>query len=203
MNAVHPVAETEDTVTLRRADFEMMLEAVEDAEDIIVLQGVEAREKEVGSEAARADHLPVELVVRLMAGEHPARIWREHRGLSPQALADKAGVGRSYLVEIEGYKKPGSVAAYRRLASALRVPIDDLLPATDQAAQAFEDWLVQLADEGDPTVIERVGSYIDQHLAAYSGNNVAGERMRLAAAFRDKMPESDLADEILKKIVNE
>lgn len=131
MNAIHPIAQTDETVTLRRADFEMMLEAIEDAKDIVALRAAEAREKEIGKEAARADHLPVELVIRLMAGEHPVRIWREQRGLSLQALADKAGVGRSYLVEIERGKKPGSIAAYRRLATALGVAVDDLLPPKD------------------------------------------------------------------------
>jgi ribosome-binding protein aMBF1 (putative translation factor) len=128
MNVIRPIAQTDDTVTLRRTDFEMMLEAVEDAEDIMALRHAEARENEIGKEAARADHLPVELVMRLLAGEHPVRIWREHRGLSPQALADKAAMARSYLVEIESHKKPGSVAVYRRLANALGVAVDDLLP---------------------------------------------------------------------------
>jgi ribosome-binding protein aMBF1 (putative translation factor) len=101
MNVIRPIAQTDDTVTLRRTDFEMMLEAVEDAEDIMALRHTEA---------------------------HPVRIWREHRGLSPQALADKAAMARSYLVEIESHKKPGSVAVYRRLANALGVAVDDLLP---------------------------------------------------------------------------
>jgi hypothetical protein len=136
MNAIHLIAQTDDTVTLRRADFEMMLEAVEDAEDVLTLRSVEAHEKQVGKVAARSDHLPVESVTRLMNGEHPLRIWREHRGLSPQALGDKAGVGRSYLVEIEGHKKPGSVAAYRRLAGALGVTVDDLLPAEADGSPA-------------------------------------------------------------------
>ncbi|MBF0332079.1 MAG: helix-turn-helix transcriptional regulator [Alphaproteobacteria bacterium] len=123
------MAQTVDTVTLRRADFEMLVEAVEDAEDIATLRIAEAREKEIGKEAARADHLPVELVMRLLAGEHPVRIWRERRGLSSRALAEKAGIARSYLVEIEGRKKIGSVAAYRRLAAALVLAVDDLLPS--------------------------------------------------------------------------
>jgi ribosome-binding protein aMBF1 (putative translation factor) len=128
MNVIRPIAQTDDTVTLRRADYEAMIEAIEDAEDIATLRAAEAREAEIGTEAAWADHLPVELVERLMAGEHPVRIWREHRGLSPRALADQAGVGRSYVAEIEGHRKPGSVAAYRRLATALGVAVDDLLP---------------------------------------------------------------------------
>lgn len=128
MNTIHPIAQTDDTVTLRRADFQAMLDAVADAEDVAALRTAEAREKEIGKAAARADHLPVELVLRLLAGEHPVRIWRDHRGLSPQALADLAGIARSYLVEIEGRRKPGSVAAYRRLAKALGLTVDDLLP---------------------------------------------------------------------------
>ena len=107
----------------------MLLEALEDAEDVMALRAAEAHEKEVGKKAGRANHLPIELVERLIAGEHPVRIWREHRHLSPQTLADKADVGRSYLVEIEGHKKPGSIAAYRRLADALGVSVDNLLPA--------------------------------------------------------------------------
>ena len=136
MNAIHPIAQTDDTVTLRRADFEMMLDAVEDAEDIMALRTAAAHETEVGTAAARADHLPVDLVVRLLAGEHPVRVWRQQRDLSPKALAAKAGIGRSYLVEIEGHKKPGSVAAYRRLAKALGVAVDDLLPGEgDESAE--------------------------------------------------------------------
>lgn len=131
MNNIHLISETNDTVTLRRADFEMMLEAVDDAEDVSALRSAEIREREIDKETARSDYLPVELVMRLMAGEHAVRIWREHRGLSRQALAERAGVGRSYLVEIEGRKKPGSVMAYRRLAKALGVTVDDLLPVED------------------------------------------------------------------------
>jgi DNA-binding XRE family transcriptional regulator len=131
MNVIRPVAQTADTVTLSRADFEAMLEAVEDAEDIAALGIAEAGERELGKKTARADHLPVELVIRLMEGERPLRIWREQRGLSPQKLAEKAGISRSYLVEIESGKKPGSVAAYRKLAQALKVLVDDLLSSTE------------------------------------------------------------------------
>ena len=57
MNVIRPIAETGDTVTLRRADFEALLEAVEDAEDIRALHAAEARETEIGKEAARANPL--------------------------------------------------------------------------------------------------------------------------------------------------
>ncbi len=128
MNAIRPIAETEDTVTLRRSDFDRMMGVLEDAEDIATLQAAEARERAMGTDAARADNLPSELLLRLIGGQHPVRIWREQRGLTTQALAVKAGISRSYLAEIESRRKPGSSLAYRRLATALAIPIDDLIP---------------------------------------------------------------------------
>ena len=128
MNVIHPIAETGDTVTLNRADFERLLEAAEDAEDMAALADAAAREDALGRKAARADCLSADLVSRLIAGEHPVRIWRAHRGLTPRDLAERAGVSRSYLVEIETGRKPGSVAAFRRLAAALDLLVDDLLP---------------------------------------------------------------------------
>jgi ribosome-binding protein aMBF1 (putative translation factor) len=128
MNVIRPIAETVDTVTLRRADFEALLEAVEDADDVRALDAAEARETEIGKQAARANHLPSGAVKRMMAGEHPVRIWREQRGLSQEDLASKAQVARSYLAEIEGRKKPGSLDAFRKLANALSLMVDDLLP---------------------------------------------------------------------------
>ncbi len=127
MNSIHPISQTSDTVTLRRADFEMMLDIIDDAEDIVALRSAEAREIEVGKTVAREDHLPVELVLRLLAGEHPIRVWREHRQLTTAALAEKAGISRSYITEIETGQKPGSITAFRALAKALNVTVDDLL----------------------------------------------------------------------------
>jgi len=129
VNAIRPIHRTEDTVTLRRADFDALIEALDDVEDTAALNAAGSREVKVGKQAARADHLAVEVVLRLVAGEHPVRIWREHRAVSSQTLAETAGISRSYIAEIEGHKKPGSIAAYRRMATALGVTVDDLVPA--------------------------------------------------------------------------
>ena len=75
---------------------------------------------------ARADYLPIELVQRLSAGEHPVRVWRAHRGLTLKALAAAAGVAPSYLSEIETRRKPGSFATLAKIAAALRITLDDL-----------------------------------------------------------------------------
>jgi DNA-binding XRE family transcriptional regulator len=115
-----------DTVTLTRADYDALLQQIEDAEDLAAVAAAEAREAILGKEAARADYLPIELVKRLSAGEHPIRVWRAHRGLTRETLAAAAGVAPSYLSEIETRRKPGSLAAMMKLAAALRVPLDDI-----------------------------------------------------------------------------
>ncbi len=115
-----------NTVTLRRAEYETMLERLEDAEDRARLTTIETREREIGKEAAQADYLPHSLVERLCAGEHPVRVWRAHRGLTREALAAVAGVAPSYLTEIETGRKPGSFNALAKLAAALKISLDDI-----------------------------------------------------------------------------
>lgn len=63
---------------------------------------------------------------RLLDGESPLRVWRDMRGLTQAALAEKAGVNRVTVAEIETGRKQGSVATLRALAAALAVTLDDL-----------------------------------------------------------------------------
>src|SRR4029077_13929841 len=91
-----PMSEKIDTVTLSRAEYEALIERIEDAEDNAFLDSVEVREQAIGKEGARADYLPAELVRRLIDGEHPIGVWRAHRRLSRDALAAAAGMSPSY-----------------------------------------------------------------------------------------------------------
>ena len=111
---IRPVAETPETITLSRPDYEALLEALEDARDVAAATAAEAR---VAS--GESEHLPAEMVAALCAGEHPLRVWRTHRGLSARALAAAAGMAPSYLVEIEKGRKSGSVDVLKKLARAL------------------------------------------------------------------------------------
>jgi DNA-binding Xre family transcriptional regulator len=120
------MSEKPDTVTLTRAEYEALIERIEDAEDNAFLDDVEARERAIGKEKARADYLSAELVGRLIDGEHPVRVWRAHRGLSRDDLAAAAGIAPSYLSEIETRRKPGSFGALAKLAAALHISLDDL-----------------------------------------------------------------------------
>ncbi len=55
------------------------------------------------------------------------RVWRTHRGMTARSLAAAAGIPSSYLSAIERGVKPGSVKALKSLATALDVPLDDLV----------------------------------------------------------------------------
>jgi hypothetical protein len=84
-----------------------------------------------GAAAAIADRrsderVPAAVVDRLLAGEHPVRVWRDHRGLTLERLHDKAGLSIGYLSEIEAGKKPGSLKALRAIATALKIDLDDV-----------------------------------------------------------------------------
>jgi DNA-binding XRE family transcriptional regulator len=74
------------------------------------------------------DLIPAEMVKRLLAGEPPVRVWREHRGLSLRELARRAEVSAPLLSEIERGQKDGSISTLARLARVLGVDLDDLVP---------------------------------------------------------------------------
>src|ERR1700730_14399488 len=120
------MSDATETVTLTRAEYEALIERLEEGEDLAAIAAAEAREAALCKEKARADYLPIELVRRLSAGEHPVRVWRTHRGLGRDALAAAAGIAPSYLSEIETRRKPGSFSALAKIAAALCISLDDL-----------------------------------------------------------------------------
>ncbi len=76
--------------------------------------------------AAETESVPAELAERLLAGEAPLRVWREYRGLTLQALAERCGVTRQMLSMAERDKATPSVDLLAKLASALDCDMDDL-----------------------------------------------------------------------------
>ena len=118
------LSETADTVTLRRVDFEAVLEDLEDAEDRNAVL-------EHDLAVARGDLTPaltVEELDRLLTGESPVKVWRQKIGMTQRQLATHAGVSQSQLAEIETGAKAGSIDTLRKLAAALKVDLDALVP---------------------------------------------------------------------------
>lgn len=104
------------------AEYERLLEIAEEKADVFAAMQAEARR------GAGEETLPAEVVDRLLAGESPLRVWREHRQLSQGDLAKRAGARVATLSEIENGKAQGKPALWRVLADVLNVSVDDLLP---------------------------------------------------------------------------
>ena len=106
---------------LEFAEYERLVAAAEDAADIAALATLDADDSE--------EDLPDVMVSRLLDGENPIRVWREHRGITGQQLAKLVDVRQSYVSQIETGKREGTVDVLRRIATALSVTLDDLYPA--------------------------------------------------------------------------
>ena len=132
---VRILAETGDTVTIGRSDFDALLQAAEDAEDLVALAAHDAEEARLGREAARLDYLTADEAERLLDGDSPVKVWRNKRKLSQRALAAAAGIQPGYLAEIETGKKPGSVDALHRLSAVLGVAMKDLMSRDQKMKQ--------------------------------------------------------------------
>ena len=113
-----------ETVTIPKAEYERLLALQEDFADIQAALAVEAR-------IATGDEelIPANVVDRLLDGEPPLRVWREFRNLTQADLARSSGVNRVQIVDIEAGRNNGSVHTLRKLATALDVTVDDLIPA--------------------------------------------------------------------------
>ena len=115
-----------ETTTLPKAEYEALLDRLEDAEDALTVKHFRGSVAEKGWDEPTKDCLPATLVERKLQGEHPVRIWREHRKLNLRALGERANIPASTISEIENTLKPGS--PYFRIARALDLPIDAVLP---------------------------------------------------------------------------
>jgi mRNA interferase RelE/StbE len=82
--------------------------------------------------AGTEELIPSAVVDRLLAGDAPLMVWREHRELSQAELARHSGVNRIQIIDIEAGRKTGSAATLKKLATALNVDMDDLFDGPDQ-----------------------------------------------------------------------
>ncbi|MCM2473035.1 helix-turn-helix transcriptional regulator [Rhizobium sp. CG5] len=126
----------EEMIVLSREDYDALLkqaERAEDLEDVLAINEFETR-----LAAGEEELIPAEFVNRMIDGENPVRVWRDFRGVSGKDLAASAGISAAYLSEIETGKKEGSLSAFKAIAKALRLDLDDLVwdrdetPANDE-----------------------------------------------------------------------
>jgi ribosome-binding protein aMBF1 (putative translation factor) len=117
MSHIKPLSETPESVTLSRADFDAILEELEDAEDrMAVLEDcLLDREPEQNRYL-----LSMADTMQIIDGASPITVWREKRGLTLDELASAVGLAGSDVAAIES---GGAVdeAVLDRMAGALDV----------------------------------------------------------------------------------
>jgi ribosome-binding protein aMBF1 (putative translation factor) len=109
-------------VLLSFAEWKRIRALLEDAEDLEAARRVEADPNQ--------DRIPLEVVKRLLDDESPVKVWREHRGLTQQALARAAGLPQSTIARLEGGARKGTLEQMRKLAGALGINLDTLCGAS-------------------------------------------------------------------------
>ena len=78
-------------------------------------------------EKGEEELIPSDVVYALLDGANPIAVWRKHRGLSQHELAEAASISVPYVSQIESGKRKGSTEILARIASALRVTLDDIV----------------------------------------------------------------------------
>ena len=113
-------------VVIPEAEYQALSEAAVDATDRKAVRRFRA-----ALAAGEEELIPAEVVNRILDGENPVRVWREHRGMPLKELARRADIGSAYLSQVETGKRDGTVVTLRRIANELGVALDDLVPPTE------------------------------------------------------------------------
>lgn len=104
------------------ADYQRLLDVVENKTDAVAALDAEQRR------LAGEEYLPADLIDRILAGESPLHVWRKHRGMTLVQLGERAGCGSGHLSRIETGERGGTVDLWVKLADALNVSVEDLIP---------------------------------------------------------------------------
>jgi DNA-binding XRE family transcriptional regulator len=107
----------ENHIAIPRDEYNRLRAAAEDLADLQAFTAAQA-----ALVAGEEELIPAAFAHRLLDGENPVRVYRDLRGLTQAALAERAGLGRVTMAEIETGRKQGSIATLR----ALGVQMDDL-----------------------------------------------------------------------------
>jgi len=105
-------------VVVREDEYLRLLAAEEDLEDVRLYDEAKANPSEF---------IPLALTERMLNGESPIRVYREHHGFTQDQLADQAGISKPFLSQIENGIRTPSLDTIKRLAEVLRVDVDDLV----------------------------------------------------------------------------
>lgn len=108
-----------EKVTISKSEYEALLDAKEELEDIQAVEYALANPEE---------GMPSALVERMIInGENPLTIYREWRGFNQSSLSRTSGVNRTQIADIEAGRSMPSVVTLKKLAETLNVDMDMLV----------------------------------------------------------------------------
>jgi hypothetical protein len=114
-----------EVAILPRKEYEALAAKAEEAEEDLGTARLVARaRKEI---AAGSPLIPKGVVDRIAGGENALRVLRGWRGKTQVHLANKTKLGQGYISDLEGGRRKGTAAALRKIADALKVPLDLLV----------------------------------------------------------------------------
>jgi DNA-binding XRE family transcriptional regulator len=115
----------EELAVLPKSEYERLAALATD-EDVGTARLV--RRARAAVEAGHEVLLPKAVVDRLAAGDNPIRVLREWRDMTQLQMAFKTAISQSYLSDLEKGRRRGTAEALAKIARALKVPLDFLVP---------------------------------------------------------------------------
>jgi DNA-binding XRE family transcriptional regulator len=77
-------------------------------------------------ERGEEELIPAEVVNAIQDGKNPIKVWREFRHLTQQQLADRVGISKPYLSQLETGKRAGTTEVLAAIAKALDVSLEQV-----------------------------------------------------------------------------
>lgn len=105
--------------------YEEYLHLIEQAEMLEDIRDYDA--SKAALEKGEEELIPSDVVFAILDGANPIKVWREFRGISQQQLAEKVGISKPYLSQIETGKRLGTTKVVSAVARSLDVSMDELV----------------------------------------------------------------------------
>jgi hypothetical protein len=122
MNVRFKKTDKGEVAILPREDFEALAAKAREAdEDFGTARLVARARKEI---AAGMPLIPKKVVDRIAGGENALRVLREWRGKTQLYVSNRTKIGQGYLSDLENGRRRGTTTALKRIAEALKVPLD-------------------------------------------------------------------------------
>ena len=114
-------------VVLPIENYREIISLLDDTEDCTAIDRALIEDK-------AGETVPSETVNAILNGVPPLRAWRQCRGFTLESLAERVGVSKGYLSQIENGRKPGTLGILRRISIVLSVTIDELVEWNEEKA---------------------------------------------------------------------